>query len=542
MSTDPSTGFAYLKAFLRWRNHPEGAQVEIRPDAPEVEEQSLFRAFLAAGIVNANSATIAGVVRQKPQGWQRVGKPFEFKDSTISPVLQFRRADLTASIRIDPVLAREQGREISAEELAALLSQNGVTHGVDADLVGMLLKPNCATGWYDVAVGEPPENGTDSVIECRAHLPEGLPEHKDEGSVDFHDRGDLPEIAEGTAIYVRIPGKPAKEGVDLSGRPLPARKGIEVSLVPGTGMRFRDGDENVLEAAYDGYLLQGRDGKLHVGRVFEVKGDLNLSVGNIRYHGPVTIGGNVPAGFAIRAGGDVQVRGTVEGADIRTGSGKIQVLGGVFGARLEAPGDISVAFAHEATLESGAEVDGGKYLQHCQVRCASLRFSRSGMFVGGRVMASREIECEVLGTEAGTPTIVQLTDPEEEDARQDLEKIAAEEKKILPLRDLLEQKVVQLKARLSSGAQLLGRAREDAEESLKQYSAVVEKVHDLERRRTRDQEILAAERNRSGFVSVRREIHPGVEVHIFGRRFEIDSVRPPVRLVARDKEVEAAKI
>jgi uncharacterized protein (DUF342 family) len=101
---------------------------------------------------------------------------------------------------------------------------------------------------------------------------------------------------------------------------------------------------------------------------------------------------------------------------------------------------------------------------------------------------------------------------------------------------------VVLKTRLSGGGQLLGRAREDAEELLHHYAEVTEKVHELERRRAHDQEILASERTRSGSISVRRKIHSGVEVHIFGRRFDAQSCNPPVRLVAREKEVEVAKI
>ena len=540
--TDPSQGFALLKTLLRWRNHPEGAQVEIRPDAVEMDEQDMFRAFLAAGIVNANTATICNQIRQKVTGWQRVGKPFEFRDETISPVLQVREANLVASVRIDPVMAREQGREICPEEIEALLAQAGVRHGIDPDLVQMLLRTNCAPGWYDIAIGDPPENGTDTRIECKVQLDNTTPVPHEDGSIDFRDRGDLPEITEGTPIYVRIPGKPAKDGKDLSGRVLPAEKGGDLPLAPGPNMRLRDGDPNVVEAACDGYLLRGRDGSVQVGKVFEVKGDLNLSVGNIRYHGPIQIGGNVPAGFQIRAGGDILIRGTAEGSDIRSAGGSIQIKGGVFGGRIEATGDIKVAFGHEATFIAGGELMGGKYLQHCQARCASLKFGPGGMFVGGQVLASREIECDVLGTEAGSATMVLLSDPEEEEARSDLERITVEEKKILPLRDLLEQKVMALKSRLSGGGQLLGAARVDAEELLRQYTAVVEKVKDLERRRAHDQEVLAAERTRVGFITVRREIHTGVEVHIFGKRFEIDSVRPPIRLVVRDKDVEAAKI
>lgn len=540
--TNPAQGFALLKTVLRWRNHPEGAQVEILPDAPEMEEQDLFRAFLGAGIVNANAATICNAIRRKASGWQRVGKPFEFRDATISPVVEVREANLVASVRIDPVMAREQGREICPEEIQVLLSQAGIRHGIDPDLVRMLLKPNCAPGWYDVAVGDPPQDGTDTVVECKVELDHSVPVPHEDGTIDFRDRGELPEIAEGTAIYVRVPGRPAKDGTDLAGAAISAAKGVDIQLAPGQNMRLREGDPNVVEAACDGYLVRARDGTVQVGRVFEVKGDLDLSVGNIRYHGPIQIGGNVPAGFQIRAGGDILIRGTAEGSDIRSANGSVQIRGGVFGGRIEAAGDIKVAFAHETALVAGGELHGGKYLQHCSVQCGSLRFAGGGMFVGGQALASREIECDILGTEAGTPTMVRLADPEEEAARSDLERIAAEEKKVLPLRDLLEQKVMALKSRLAGGGQLLGHAREDAEELLKQYTAVAEKVKDLERRRAHDQEVLAAERTRTGFISIRREIHSGVEVHIFGKRFEIESVHAPVRLVVKDKDVEVAKI
>jgi uncharacterized protein len=516
--------------------------VRALDDAPEVEEQPLFRAFLASGIVNANVSAIANLLRQKVSGWQRVGKPFEFRDAGVSPVLEFRQVDLVASVRIDPAMAREQGREIVAEEIEQLLSKAGVVYGIDPDLVGMLLRPNCAAGWYDVAVGEPAVDGADDSIECKVKADQGLPVPRQDGSVDFRDRGELPEVVEGTAIYVRIPGRPAKDGTDLFGKSLPARKGLEVQLPSGENMRVRENDPNVLEAACDGYLLLGRDGRVQVGREFVVRGDLDLSVGNIRYHGPVRIGGNVPTGFRISAGGDVFVQGTAEGSQIGSTGGSVEIKGGVFGGRIEASGDIHLAFAHEAVLVAGGTLDGGKYLQHCNSRCTALKFSRSGMIVGGRVLASREIDCDVLGTEAGTLTVVQLSDPEEEDARAELERISAEEKKILPLRDLLEQKVVVLKGRLGGGAHLLGRAREDAEETLRQYSAVTEKVKAMGERRAGAQAVLASDRARSGSISIHREIHVGVEVHIFGHRFEIEEVKAPVRLVAKDREIESAKI
>lgn len=539
---DPSQGFAYLRALFHWRIMPDGAYIEVRADVGEVNEPDVFRAFLAAGIVNANAATICSMIRQKASGWQRVGKPFEFRDDNVSPVLQVRNENLVGSIRIDPALAREQGREVSVEEIRHLLTGAGIVQGLDEDVLQMLLRPNCATGWFDVAVGDAPTDGTDSVIECQVKIDANLPVPDESGTMDFRDRGQLPEVRAGTAIYVRIPGREAIDGKGLDGKVIPARKGRDIALPHIENGRQREDDPNVVEASCDGYLYMGRDGRLQVGREFKVRGDLDLSVGNIRYHGPVEIGGNVPTGFQIHAGGDISILGTAEGSDIHSFGGSIIVRGGVFGGKLQAAGDIKVSFAHEATLLAGGVVEGGKYLQHCRVRCAQLHVARGGMFVGGQVLASREIECDVLGTEAGTPTIVQLSDPEEEDARVDLERVNAEIKKISPLRDQLEQKVLALKSRISGGGVLLGRAREDAEESLRQYAVVTEKVRDLERRKTHDQEVLAAERERLGAITVRRTIHPGVEVHIFGRRFEIDSVRAPVRLHVKDREVEPHRI
>ena len=542
MSVEPSQGFVFLRSLIHWQNRPEGAFIEVLPDAVPVDEQELFRAFLAAGVVNANAATIAAHVREKSEGWQRVGKAFEFKDGS-PKVLQVRVQDLSASVWIDPPLARDQGRILTVEEIGEFLKANGVSHGIDPDLVQMLLRPNCAKGWYDVALGDPPVDGTDAKIECRVNLEQSsIPQPTEDGTVDFHDRGVLPEVTAGTAIYVKIPGRVSKDGVDLAGNVIPAKKGIDVSLVPTEGTRLREGDSYVLEAAWDGFLFLGRDGRVNVGRVFNVKGDLDLQVGNIKYHGPVHVGGNVPSGFRIHAGGDITVMGTAENADIHSSGGSIEIRGGVFGGKIHAVGEIKVAFAHEAELVAGGVLDGGKYLQHCQTRCTVLKFSRGGMVVGGQVLASREVECDVLGTEAGTPTIVNLTDPDEEDARQELERTILEEKKIGPLRDLLEQKVVALKQRLGTGAQLLGRAREDAEETLRQYASITEKFRDLERRRLHAQEILAADRAREGVIQVRKAVYTGVDVHIFGKRFEISEVRPPVKVIVKDREVEAHKI
>ncbi len=542
MSDDSLQGFAIIRNLIRWQNRPDGTFIQVLPDAQPIAEQDLFHVFLDAGVINANAATIAGHIREKSQGWQRVGKAFEIKDS-VPKVLDVRIHEMAASLWIDPPQAVEEGRIVTSEEVKELLKFYHVIHGIDSDFIQNLLRPDCPAGWYDVAICEPAIEGTDAIIECMVNVDQtSIPIPGNDGMVDFRDRGDLPEVTEGTAIYVKTPLVPAQDGIDMAGNPIKAKTSRDAALIPSENIRFREGDPNVLEASCDGYLFKGRDGRVQIGRIFNVKGDLDLKIGNIKYHGPISIGGNVPSGFRIYGGGDITIGGTAEGADIQSTGGSVVIRGGVFGGKIYAANDVKVAFAHEVNIYAGGMIDGGKYLQHCQSRCAVLKFVRGGMIVGGQVLVSRELDCDVLGTEAGSPTIINLSDPEEEDARKELERTNLEEKKLIPLRDLLEQKVVVLKSRISGGAQLLGRARDDAEETLRQYGGIVEKMKELAARRARCKEILDAEREREGAIIVRKAMFTGVDMHIFGRRFEITDVRPPVKIAVRDREVEAQKI
>jgi len=542
MSLEPTLGFPYLKQFLRWQNRPDGAYIRAMEDQPPTNEQDLIRAFLSAGIVNANVPAVMAVLRERGTDWAPVGKPFEFRDEVVATVAVVEKDRYSAKVLVQYELLQDQGHEPAVEAITQILGKHDVTNGVDrAKIAEILAHP--IEDWVEVARGQEPIDGTDADVECLVQLEDlVLPQPADDGTVDFRDRGRLPEVQQGTALYVRHPGVEAVDGKDLAGRTVPAKRGKDAKLSPPTGCRLRADDPNTVEAAVNGYLYRGRDARIHVGHVFQVKGDLDLSIGNIKYHGAVEIGGNVPAGFQIQAGGDVVIQGTAESANISSTEGLIQVRGGVFGGELHAATDIHVAFAHDAILECGGVLEPGKYLQHCTVRCPVLKFARGGVLVGGRTLVSKELEVEILGTSAGTPTIVKLAIPEEEDAREELERMSAEEKKLAPLREILEPKVMAIRQRLSSGGQLLGRARDDAEEALKQYAAITERFRQIEKRRQAIAVLLAADREREGSVTIRRDMFPGAELHIFGKHVPVDQVRPPVRLSLKDDEIETRRV
>jgi len=126
-------------------------------------------------------------------------------------------------------------------------------------------------------------------------------------------------------------------------------------------------------------------------------------------------------------------------------------------------------------------------------------------------------------------------------AHRELEAVAAEERRFAPIREVLEPKVMMIKKRLTTGGGLLGKAREDAEETIRQYSAVMEKLHTLLARREKAQSTLTQQRHHQGMVSIRQRFQLGAELFIFGKKVPPESIHPPVRVISRGLEIEVTK-
>lgn len=532
-----------LQAHLRWTNRADGAYVDPLAAGSEIPDgETLRNAFKAVGVTNAVGPMVQQILKGGVREFQRVGPRFELADPILHTPIRLRVQAMTAAVYVDADILRSQARILSPNEIEELLTMSGVVYGIDPDLIGMLCGPKVATGWYDVAMGREPMDGLDAHVRVLVDMSQAIIRYdEDESHVDFHEIGRILEIAEGTPIVEKIPVVPAKPGRDLGGNVLPAKEGVDIPLKLGKNMRLREGNPNIVEASLDGYLYQ-KEGIVHVGNVFEVRGDLDMAVGNLRYHGEVKIFGGVKPGFQIEAGGNVWIQGQAEAAEISSAKGKIEIMGAVIGGKLQAGTDIKIPFAHDAELRCQGLLEVAKYLHFCNVHCGDLKLVNSGAFVlGGEVLASRSIEMDVAGTEAGTQTLLKLADPEEELALREMDAIAQEERRLAPLREVLEPKVLSIRKRLTTGGGMLGKALEDAQESLKQYSAVMERFHSLQARREKAQTVLNQQRGHQGSVSIRRSFLHGAELFIFGKKVPSESIHPPVRVVSRGHEVEMAR-
>ncbi|HPP37589.1 MAG TPA: FapA family protein, partial [Thermosynergistes sp.] len=340
----------------------------------------------------------------------------------------------------------------TVDELKKALEEAGVEYGIDESALEEIAREHLEDEWVLVAKGNPPKDGEDAQIVLKVELGRPKPKEADADRVDMRELGAVVNVLHGQELAEKIPLKQGEDGTSVKGKPLKARQGKDRQLPKGKNTEVSDDGLHLL-AAMDGHVSI-REGKIDVLPVYEIKGDVDYSVGNVDFVGTVIVRGTVREGFVVMASGDIQVDGAVEGAKLKSG-GSIVVKGGVSGmgkGELSAQGDIIVRYAEQATLRSGSNVVAERALLHSLVYARSeVQVSggsgKKGTIAGGKIYAGSEVVCDELGSKMETRTEVQVgTSPElieekrtkEGDLAESLNKLQEVEKNLEYLKKLEE--------------------------------------------------------------------------------------------------------
>lgn len=412
------------------------------------------------------------------------------------------------------------GSRMDKDEILRGLVYQGIKHGLLEEKVDEFVKNREYCKDYVVAMGTPVQEGTDAVITYNFNLnPNARPKLKEDGSVDFHQLENINGVTEGMVIATLAKEVPGQPGRDVAGVEIRPRQ-VEVKrLFPGKNMELlKEGTE--LIAKVNGHVVMGGDGKIIVSNIFEVKGDVDASTGDITYDGNVTISGNVLTGFKVCATGDVEVEGVVEAAKIIAG-GKIIIRRGIQGmgkGTLQARGNILCRFIESASVMSGASIEADA-IMHSRVSAKDEIHvaGKKGLIVGGQVRAGKLIESMVIGSPMGSNTTLEVgTDPELQDKVKkmevELKRLTAEENK---LRQILE--VMKIK---KSKGQLTADQVENFQKVLINYSEIKKQMASVDEELAGSYEVISETEDAS--IRVKNVIYSGVKL-VIGGEFTITS-------------------
>ncbi len=198
------------------------------------------------------------------------------------------------------VFALRQGNpSVTPEDLKSFLKSQGIGHGlVNQERMeeyireGALFLQPCL-----LAEGKPAEPGKDAQVTYHFDKdPLKIGSIKAGGTIDFKDKGEIPQVKEGDLLAEKNPLVKAVPGLDVFGKKVPIEEARDVPFILGTGARKSADGLKIIAQIRGRPELMG-DGRVCVFPELKVKGDAGVATGHIRFEGFVDVEGAVQEGY-----------------------------------------------------------------------------------------------------------------------------------------------------------------------------------------------------------------------------------------------------
>ncbi|WP_067838530.1 DUF342 domain-containing protein [Amphibacillus sediminis] len=310
---------------------------------------------------------------------------------------------MSASIHM---LAEYNPDELSEKMMKEWLASHKIIFGYNEDNLQKLTK-QCDPGYFpiNVATGVEPKHGVDGKIDfvCDRDDYFGVDEKR-----DFRDVKKIPSLTSDEKIAIITDPIPGKAGRDIFGKNLPAKKGRPIKMIAGKNVRY-DEQSKTFYAMIDGQLSIAGS-KIHIFDTYEISGDLTMQTGNIDFIGSVTIRGNVPSGYRVKADGDIQIYGLVEASQIEAG-GNITITEGISGLKkgtIKAGGNVNIGYINQANVDAENNIVVQNSIMHSHCVAKEHIFCQSGNIVGGVCSAGVTIVARDVGNRMDTKTEIAI--------------------------------------------------------------------------------------------------------------------------------------
>lgn len=434
---------------------------------------------------------------------------------------------MEAHARIVP--GDDEGKQADYDDLKAALASAGVVFGVDEDALRSVLHKT-ANEWYPVASGEKSVDGEDAQMryEFRTRVTRAA-RVDDNDKVNFWELDLFEPCVKDQVLVTKIPATPGTPGTNVRGEPVPPKAGRDKRL-PGGKNVIRSEDEMQLIAAASGYVsLVGES--VVVSDVLDIKGDVDMSTGNITFDGTVVVRGMVCSGMTVKATNNIEVFGLVESATLEAGDDIILHRGvcAMDSGRIRAGGNVTAQYIERADVGADGFIKANAIV-HSLVQSGSyvLAEGEKGVILGGKCVAGEFISVQNAGAVSGVATELELGIPPERRERlrflqTEIARIQAEIEKLKHLVKLLGS------TNIPGEPDVRTKARENAVHSLQvdieTLPALVGEYGEL---------FAQIETAQDGKVHVSRTAHKGVRILLGANVYQVTGDLDYVTFKMRD--------
>lgn len=227
-------------------------------------------------------------------------------------------------------------KKFTIDEVKKELAKQKITYGILDENIKDLVNGEENKSLL-VAKGEKPQDEQDDILDIKFKQDDEnmVPDEDKFGKVDFKSIGSIDSVVKGDILAVKTPGKEGKNGKDIRSKIIKCRAGKKINIRNGTGCSLKD--SNTIIADENGKPCI-KNNTFYVYPVHEVKSDVDLKSGNIKFLGDIMIYGNVMDGMTVDAGNAITINGNVERAKI-TSKGESLIKGSIISSQVLAGGE-----------------------------------------------------------------------------------------------------------------------------------------------------------------------------------------------------------
>lgn len=291
-----------------------------------------------------------------------------------------------------------------------------------------------------VSEGVEAEHGKDAWIHLHFDIEDKKPKELEDGSVDFREINHIVTVEENQLLISYHQETNGKDGLKVTGERIPARKGRKLVIHKGKNVYF-DEERQAYCAQEAGHVIYEQN-RISVNPIYAVNGDVDFSVGNIKFDGTVSVTGDVLSGFEIEAK-NIVVWGVVRDA-ILIAKNDINVKVGVKSTGkcvLTAGRDIFTGFMENTTATAGGSFNIKNYCFNSKLFCDGHieAFSGDGIISGGEIHAFSYVRARKFGLEQGPSFKVYLG--VKHDLNEKLETMMADKDKLETILKETDEKI-----------------------------------------------------------------------------------------------------
>jgi uncharacterized protein (DUF342 family) len=291
-------------------------------------------------------------------------------------------------------------------ELKRFLGEHEITHGLVSDEeIGHYLEADAPGAELIVARGTPPLAGQSDELQCHFDTnPHRIGTLLEDGTMDWKDRGEIPQAAEGDLLAEIKPGRPGKPGVDVYGHVVAPEEPKKLRVRAGKGATFGEEGTRIF-AARDGQPHLSLENQLTVMPVLKLRGDVGIETGHVEYEGHVEIPGAVQAGYRVRA--ESLAAAEIHSEDVVV-EGDVIVRGGVYGARIKAGGNLKAHHVSRSDLLVQGDIVIKKELVDSKAQTGGRCLLDGGVILSSEVAAAKGVVSGDVGAESANDSFLQV--------------------------------------------------------------------------------------------------------------------------------------